>query len=161
MTDPTASTVPRPVPRPDSARSAPPPVGHHDHQDRPPGGHGNPDRDRGSGTVHALTLTMVLGVLLLAVLLLAQAGIATHRAGKAADLAALAAADTARGLVAGDPCATAADVARRNGAELELCELVEPERVVVDVRTTVALDGPLARFGAARGVSRAGPPEGL
>lgn len=160
MADPTDSAVPRsatgPVTRPERARSAPPPAGHHDH---PPGRCGTADPDRGSGTVHALTLTMVLGVLLLAVLLLAQAGIATHRAGKAADLAALAAADTARGLVAGDPCATAADVARRNGAELELCELVEPERVVVDVRTTVALDGPLARFGAARGVSRAGPPE--
>ena len=60
-----------------------------------PGIPGRPDRcpdrdgDRGSGTVHALTLTLVLGVLLVAVLLLAQAGIATHRAGKAADLAAL------------------------------------------------------------------------
>ncbi|MFI7584906.1 Rv3654c family TadE-like protein [Kocuria sp. M1N1S27] len=108
--------------------------------------------------MHALTLTMVLGVLLLAVLMLAQAGIATHRAGKAADLAALAAADTARGLVAGDPCGTAARVAGDNGARLELCELVEPERVVVDVRTTVALEGPFARIGPARGVSRAGPP---
>ncbi|MEX5234349.1 hypothetical protein RCG96_00955 [Kocuria sp. CPCC 205236] len=117
------------------------------------------DGDRGSGTVHALTLTLVLGVLLLTVLLLAQAGIATHRAGKAADLAALAAADTARGLVAGDACGTAERVARDNGARLERCALVEPERVVVDVRTTVALDGPLARFGPARGVSRAGPPE--
>ncbi|KUG62022.1 hypothetical protein AVL61_02775 [Kocuria rosea subsp. polaris] len=117
------------------------------------------DGDLGSGTVHALTLALVLGVLLLTVLLLAQAGIATHRAGKAADLAALAAADTARGLVAGDPCGTAERVARENGARLERCELLEPERVVVDVRTTVALDGPLARIGSARGVSRAGPPE--
>ena len=116
------------------------------------------DRDRGSGTVHALTFTMVLGVLLVGVLLLAQAGIATHRAGKAADLAALAAADTARGLVAGEPCAAAERVARDNGARLEQCELVGPERVVVDVRTAVVLDGPLSRFGAARGVSRAGPP---
>lgn len=116
------------------------------------------DPDRGSGTVHALTLTMVLGVLLLTVLALAQAGVATHRAGKAADLAALAAADTARGLTAGDPCATAARVARDNGARLELCRLLEPERVVVDVRTEVGLAGPLARWGSAAGVSRAGPP---
>ena len=115
--------------------------------------------DRGSGTVHVLTLAMVLGVLLVAVLLLAQAGIATHRAGKAADLAALAAADTARGLVAGDPCAVAERVARANGAELVRCALVEPERVVVDVRTVVRLDGPLAQWGSASGVSRAGPPE--
>lgn len=116
------------------------------------------DDDRGSGTVHALTLSLVLGVLLVTVLLLAQAGIATHRAGKAADLAALAAADVARGLAAGEPCGTAARVAQANGAQLELCELVEPDRVVVDVGTAVALEGPLARFGAARGVSRAGPP---
>lgn len=123
------------------------------------GRRGPGDGDRGSGTVHALTLTLVLGVLLATVLLLAQAGIATHRAGKAADLAALAAADTARGLVAGDPCGTAEHVARENGARLEGCALVEPEHVVVDVRTAVALDGPLARLGPARGVSRAGPPE--
>ena len=122
----------------------------------------DPDRDpdRGSGTVHVLTLTMVLGVLLVTVLLLAQAGIATHRAAKAADLAALAAADAARGLVAGEPCVTARSVARDNGAELELCRLVPPELVVVDVRTEVALEGPLARLGPARGVSRAGPPGG-
>jgi secretion/DNA translocation related TadE-like protein len=117
------------------------------------------DRDRGSGTVHVLTLVMVLGFLLTAVLLIAQAGIATHRAGKAADLAALAAADTARGLVAGDPCAVAERVARANGAELVRCALVAPERVVVDVRTVVRLDGPLAQWGPASGVSRAGPPE--
>lgn len=109
--------------------------------------------------MHALTLAMVLGALLLAVLMLAQAGVAAHRAGKAADLAALAAADTARGLVAGDPCGTAARVARDNGAELVVCRLVEPERVVVDVRTAVDLTGPLARLGPATGVSRAGPPE--
>ncbi|MFI7482239.1 Rv3654c family TadE-like protein [Kocuria sp. M1R5S2] len=114
--------------------------------------------DRGSGSVHALTLAMVLGVLLLAVLLLAQAGIAASRAGRAADLAALAAADTARGLVAGEPCAAARRAASDNGAQLELCRLVPPELVVVDVRTSVALGGPLAPFGPALGVSRAGPP---
>lgn len=118
------------------------------------------ERDRGSGTVHVLTLTMVLGVLLVAVLLLAQAGVASHRAAKAADLAALAAADAARGLVVGEPCATARRVARGNGAELELCRLVPPGLVVVDVRTEVPLDGPLARFGPARGIARAGPPGG-
>ena len=116
-------------------------------------------RDRGSGSVHALTLALVLGTLLLAVLMLAQAGVAAHRAGKAADLAALAAADTARGLVAGDPCGTAARIARDNGAELVLCRLVEPERVMVDVHAAVGLGGPLAPLGPATGVSRAGPPE--
>lgn len=126
----------------------------------PATGHGNQDGDRGSGTVHVLTLTMVLGVLLVTVLLLAQTGVATHRAAKAADLAALAAADAARGLVVGEPCTTARRVARDNGAELELCRLVPPDLVVVDVRTEVALDGPLERLGPARGVSRAGPPAG-
>ncbi|ALU40789.1 hypothetical protein AS188_14720 [Kocuria flava] len=124
-------------------------------------GRGRGRHDRGSGTVHVLGLTAVLAVLLLAVLLLAQAGAAAHRAGRAADLAALAAADTARGLAPGDPCGTAQRVARQNGAELVLCRLVEPERVVVDVRTTVALRGPAAALGPATGLARAGPPEHL
>ena len=106
-------------------------------------------QDRGSGTVHVLTLAMVLGVLLLAVLLLAQAGIAAHRAGKAADLAALAAADTARGLVAGDPCGAAERVARDNGARLERCALVEPERVVVEDFTPLVQFDSFDRFRAA------------
>lgn len=116
--------------------------------------------DRGSGTVHGMTIAVTLCALLLVILLLAQAGITTHRAAKAADLAALAAADSARGLAGGIPCDVAAAVARENGAALDSCELVTPDNTTVDIRTSIALPGPLARLGPARGISRAGPPPG-
>ena len=96
------------------------------------------DRDEGSGTVHGLTLAAVLCTLLIALLLVAQAGIATHRAAKAADLAALAAADVARGLSPGIPCETAQAVARENGADAVECEVVAPENTTVDVTATTA-----------------------
>ena len=118
------------------------------------------DRDEGSGTVHGLTLAAVLCTLLIALLLVAQAGIATHRAAKAADLAALAAADVARGLSPGIPCETAQAVARENGADAVECAVVAPENTTVDVTATIALPPPLTPLGPARGVSRAGPPPG-
>ena len=118
------------------------------------------DRDEGSGTVHGLTLAAVLCTLLIALLLVAQAGIATHRAAKAADLAALAAADVARGLSPGIPCETAQAVARENGADAVECEVVAPENTTVDVTATIDLPPPLTSLGPARGVSRAGPPPG-
>ena len=116
--------------------------------------------DEGSGTVHGLTLAAVLCTLLVALLLVAQAGIATHRAAKAADLAALAAADTARGLRPGIPCEIAGDVARENGADVGGCVVVQPQGTTVDVTALVELPPPLAPLGPARGVSRAGPPPG-
>ena len=118
------------------------------------------DRDEGSGTVHGLTLAAVLCTLMIALLLVAQAGIATHRAAKAADLAALAAADVARGLSPGIPCETAQAVARENGADAVECAVVAPENTTVDVTATIALPPPLTPLGPARGVSRAGPPPG-
>ena len=118
------------------------------------------DRDEGSGTVHGLTLAAVLCTLMIALLLVAQAGIATHRAAKAADLAALAAADVARGLSPGIPCETAQAVARENGADAVECEVVAPENTTVDVTATIDLPPPLTLLGPARGVSRAGPPPG-
>ena len=118
------------------------------------------DRDEGSGTVHGLTLAAVLCTLMIALLLVAQAGIATHRAAKAADLAALAAADVARGLSPGIPCETAQAVARENGADAVECEVVAPENTTVDVTATIDLPSPLTPLGPARGVSRAGPPPG-
>lgn len=117
-------------------------------------------RDEGSGTVHGLTLAAVLCTLLIALLLVAQAGIATHRAAKAADLAALAAADVARGLSPGAPCDVAGAVARENGADAVECAVVAPENTSVDVTATIDLPSPLTPLGPARGVSRAGPPPG-
>jgi secretion/DNA translocation related TadE-like protein len=62
----------------------------------------------------------------------------------AADAAALAAADTASGLVPGFPCANAAEAARLNGAELGNCAVnglevrVTATRQVLGVQVTVA-----------------------
>ena len=125
---------------------------------------GSPTRgnhpDEGSGTVHGMTIAVVMCVLLMVILLLGQAGMSMHRAAKAADLAALAAADTARGLASGVPCDVARAVAQENGAVLDHCDLVTPEQTTVDVRTSIALFGPLEPLGPAVGVSRAGPPPG-
>ena len=55
------------------------------------------------------------------IVLLAQSAAMAFRAAAAADLAALAAADAARGITPGEPCAVAADVARRNGARILSC----------------------------------------
>lgn len=116
--------------------------------------------DAGSGTVHGMTLATAMCALLLVILLLGQAGICVHRAAKAADLAALAAADVARGLASGVPCDVAGEVARANGAVLEHCDVVTPDLTTVDVRVSIALTGPLTSLGPAMGVSRAGPPPG-
>lgn len=118
------------------------------------------DPDAGSGTVHGMTIAGALCFLLIALLLVAQAGILTHRAAKAADLSALAAADVARGLSPGIPCDVAARVAEENGAQLGECSVVAPENTSVDVTATIELPQPLPGLGPATGVSRAGPPAG-
>ncbi len=75
------------------------------------------------------------------------------RAAAAADLAALAAADAARGITAGQPCAIAAEVARRNNARVLSC--TEGSGETVQVRTELNVGTVL---GAATGLARAGPP---
>ncbi|WP_284975567.1 Rv3654c family TadE-like protein [Arthrobacter sp. efr-133-TYG-104] len=110
--------------------------------------------DRGSGTVLALVLGMVVLALLAGLLMLAQAGVMTARAESAADLAALAAADAARGLAPGEPCSVAADVAEHEGARLSSCSVAGKE--VVDVLTELAQ--PPIPWGSATGRARAGPP---
>lgn len=104
------------------------------------------------GLVTVLVAIFLLGV----VLLVGQAAILKHRAGNAADLAA---ADTARGLVPGDPCQIARDVASVNGADLLECTVIEPELTTVEVTVGVDLPGVLSPLGQAENVSRAGPPE--
>ncbi|RBY94071.1 hypothetical protein DQ244_01515 [Blastococcus sp. TBT05-19] len=110
--------------------------------------------ERGSATVWVLALSVVLVTVAAAAVVVGLAVVARHRAGTAADLAALAAAGRA---VVGDPepCATAAEIAGANGAELTRCR-VEPGSVVaVEVRVAV----PLGRLGEheAVGLARAGP----
>ena len=112
------------------------------------------DRERGSATVWVLALAGVLAVVGAAAVLVAAAVTARHRAGSAADLAALAAAGRA---VLGDPdaCAVAARVAGGNGARLATCRVGDDAVVAVTVVVPVRL-GPLGLY-EATGRARAGP----
>jgi hypothetical protein len=69
-----------------------------------------------------------------------------------ADAVALAAADTASGAITGTPCARAAEVARRDGASLDACDL---EDAVATIAVGVRI-GPVT----VRATARAGPPPG-
>ncbi|WP_353650243.1 Rv3654c family TadE-like protein [Nakamurella sp. A5-74] len=97
------------------------------------------ERDRGSATVVAAIFLAALLAVVVVVLQLAGAVIARHRAGSAADLAALAGA----GLVLLDPgnaCGRAGSVAVANGARVVSCEVQGWDVLVtteVDVRIGV------------------------
>lgn len=109
-------------------------------------------RDRGSATVWAALATTALCAVFAVILAMGQAVVARHRAGSAADLAALAAAGHAlRGAEAA--CARAAEVAGAQGAEVVRCAVAGG---IADV-TARADFGPYAP--AVR--SRAGPPDAL
>ncbi|GAB5080113.1 Rv3654c family TadE-like protein [Arthrobacter sp. AD-310] len=108
---------------------------------------------RGSGTVLALALAMVVMVAMAAMLLLAQSAVLASRAASAADLAALAGADALRGITDGEPCAVAAEVAARHSAAVLSC--TEGPGQTLEVRTEMR-ERSLA--GAATGHARAGPP---
>ena len=110
-------------------------------------------RERGSATVWVLVLCGVLATVGVAVVLMGAAVVARHRAGAAADLAALAAA--ARAVQGADPCDEAARLAVANGAALTGCEVEPGGRVRVTVSVPVAL-GRLGVF-SATGRARAGP----
>lgn len=104
--------------------------------------------EEGSGTV--LALTIIAALLVLTVVIAGLIGVvsANRRASAAADLSALAAADAYRGLTEGDPCAVAADLAERHGAQLESCTFPDrPETVEVTVAVPVA--GPMGMLGPA------------
>lgn len=115
--------------------------------------------DLGAGTVLGLILALVAVFLIVAALGVGQAAILTHRAENAADLSALAAADTARGLRIGQPCEVAVELAELNGAEVLDCAVVGPEATTVDVEVGIDLPSALSVFGQARGRSRAGAPQ--
>ncbi len=95
-----------------------------------------------------------MAILLLTAMILglAQAAVAAARAATAADLSALAAADVHRGLVGGDACQVAAEVAAVHRAQLVQCVLSSDMSVQVAVVVETALPWP------ARGNARAGPP---
>lgn len=115
--------------------------------------------DRGSGTVLVLGLVAVVLVLTAAVAALARGQGARVSVQTAADLAALAAAESIAipsGVVlpsegpATEPCALAGDVAARNGAALTRCTVIGGGVVEVTAsRPTLA--------GAATATARAGP----
>ncbi|WP_082518907.1 Rv3654c family TadE-like protein [Leifsonia sp. Leaf336] len=104
----------------------------------------------GSGTVLALMTVAVVAVVTTAVMLVSGAWAARHRAGIAADAAALAAADVAVGRAPGESCARAQFLARANGASLVDCAV---EGVVARVTAGVPYAGWQAEVPA-----RAGPP---
>lgn len=107
----------------------------------------------GSGTVLAMALGLLVITVTLWIVLLGQSMVMAFRAAAAADLAALAAADAARGITAGEPCRIADEVARRNGARLLSCS--EGAGGTVLVRTGISM-GTVP--GTATGSARAGPP---
>ncbi|RLQ82613.1 Rv3654c family TadE-like protein [Mycetocola zhadangensis] len=106
--------------------------------------------EEGSGSVIAVALAASVLVLTGMALPLNQALISRQLVANAADAAALAAADTASGLVAGYPCANAAEAARLNGAALGECVIDGLEARVTAVRLVLGV--------AVTVVARAGPP---
>ncbi|UWX96674.1 flp pilus-assembly TadE/G-like family protein [Arthrobacter zhaoxinii] len=126
---------------------------------------GREPNDRGAGTVAAIGICLILLGFSVVALLMVQASVAAVRAATAADLAALAGADTLRGLqlpAAGDPpgaasgdaCGVAGEVAARNNAFLRACT-VNPETDTLTVETEV--DVPVLPV-PATARARAGPP---
>jgi secretion/DNA translocation related TadE-like protein len=111
------------------------------------------ERDRGSGTVLAAALGMALMIVMAGLLLIAQAATLASRAAAAADLAALAGADAARGITSGDPCGIAAATAHRNNATVSSCVMAGGD--TLEIRTELR---ERTIVGTATGRSRAGPP---
>lgn len=109
--------------------------------------------ERGSGTVLAAGLALVVITAMAMMLLLAQSAVMASRAAAAADLAALAGADALRGLTSGAPCDVAAEVAARHDAVLTGC--TEGSGQTVEVRTELTSR---TMLGPASGHARAGPP---
>ncbi|MCA4135060.1 Rv3654c family TadE-like protein [Arthrobacter sp. M4] len=115
--------------------------------------HSGGEGERGSGTILAAALGVLLVVIMAGLVLLARASAHASRAATAADMSALAAADAARGLTSGDPCTVAAETAARHHALLKSCEITGGDTVQVATELEVStLAGP------GTGRARAGPP---
>lgn len=106
--------------------------------------------ERGSGGVLAVAVLAACVIVGSAALALAGGLAARQQVIAAADAAALAAADTALGVVPGDPCRSAARLAAEHGAGLAACRV---EGLVVTVTTTRVVLGV-----AVSATARAGPP---
>ncbi|MCP3426983.1 hypothetical protein NBM05_13430 [Rothia sp. AR01] len=97
-------------------------------------------------------------ILLGAVATVGHVAMMNQRAATAADLAALAAADAARGLRDGIPCEEAERTAASNGARMTDCAAAPGIVGGMDVRVSVGLAPAVGFLGPARGLARAGPP---
>ncbi|MEH0108547.1 Rv3654c family TadE-like protein [Tersicoccus sp. MR15.9] len=118
-------------------------------------GRRNPERERGAGTVLVVGLCAVALALLGVLVLLGQAAAAQARAATGADLAALAAADIARGLRAGDPCAAAGSIAAANRVRVAGCRITDERGGTAEIVVTAPMPYP---WPAATGRARAGAP---
>jgi secretion/DNA translocation related TadE-like protein len=104
-------------------------------------------------TVVVLAVVVLVSAAAVGATLVAAAVSARHRAGTAADFAALAAAGQALSGRA-VACRAARESAVANGGRLTQCEL---RGAVAEVRVAVSLPGPLARWAAPAVTARAGP----
>lgn len=109
-------------------------------------------REQGSGTVWVLTVVTLIWAVVIAGVAVGAARVARHRAGMAADLAALAGARRLPG-DAVSACAEAARVAALNHTRLRAC-VVDGSEIEVSVLTR---GGSGLRSPAAFARSRAGP----
>lgn len=118
------------------------------------------DAEAGNGTVLVVAVVFLAFFALVVVLMLSAAGHAASKAATAADLAALAAADAARELIAGEPCAVAAQTAAANNAVVTECtrQGSSGEIVRISVKVPVSMVGWLPPLSHAVAVARAGPP---
>lgn len=113
------------------------------------------DGERGAGTVLVLGVCAVALGLLGVLMLVGQAAAAQARASTGADLAALTAADTARGLRSGDPCAAAATVATANRVRMTGCRIGTERGGTAEIIVSAPMPYP---WPAATARARAGAP---
>lgn len=106
--------------------------------------------DAGSGSILAIAVIASVVALTTMLMPLAQVLVVKQRVVAAADAAALAAADTASGAIAGFPCDAAKRTARLNGARLDRCEIDDLIASVSTGSTYWGLDITV--------LARAGPP---
>ncbi|GAB2514430.1 hypothetical protein GCM10027064_10380 [Microbacterium petrolearium] len=103
-----------------------------------------------AGSIVAAAAVAGTSALMVGLLAVGGAGVASQRIAGVADAAALAAADAASGAISGDPCGRAAEVAEAQGAAVAEC-------AVDDIVVTLAVEGRYAGLVVA-GRARAGPP---
>lgn len=114
------------------------------------------DRDRGSATVMGLALTVIAVVLIGLVGFAARCTFIQAHAEGTADLAALAAADAARGKAAGEPCTVAKQMIEREGLSMGEC-LARTDLARVKVEVKAKMPAPIKPITAE---AVAGAPEG-